>query len=147
MFGNVNFPARQRLSYPAEPGDPDDPNDDNSAVGTAADPSFAFEARYEHNLTPWLRLTYAASVYDGFFWNFEGNEFVLLDGKGWRNWFKVESRISERLLFQLKVTRDHNEPKTYVDVREFGDAVEPTPDATWVPRDDLYVRLQIDYSF
>jgi len=116
-------------------------------VGTAASPSFAFEARYEHNLTPWLKFTVAGTVYDGFFWNFEGNEFVLLDAEGWRQWFKVESRISERMLVQLKVTKDHKQPGSYLDIRDFGDDQPPTPDANYIPRDDLYVRLQIDYSF
>jgi hypothetical protein len=144
-IGNVNFPARQRLAYPAPPGDPD--VDDRSALGAAASPGYAFEARYEHNVTPWLKLTYASSIYDGFWWNFEGNEFVLLDGNGFRNWLKVESRISERMLFQLKVTKDHQMPGTYLDNRDFGDELPPTPDATYVPRNDTYVRLQIDYSF
>ena len=72
---------------------------------------------------------------------------MLLDGNGFRNWFKVESRVSERLLFQLKVTRDHNLPKTYVDIRSYGDLAAPTPDATRVPRDDTIVRLQMDYTF
>jgi len=145
VHSNVNFPARQRLAYPAPPGDPD--VEDQSAVGSAASPAWAMEARYEHNVTPWLQLTFASSIYDGFFWNFEGNEFVLLDGNGFRNWFKVQSRIGERTLVQLKVTKDHDLPGTYVDVREFGDELPPTPDATYVPRDDLYVRLQIDHSF
>ncbi|HOX25873.1 MAG TPA: helix-hairpin-helix domain-containing protein [Candidatus Krumholzibacteria bacterium] len=142
---NVNFPARQRLAYPPDPGDPN--ADDLSGVGMRADPAHAVEARYEHNVTPWLKLSAATSVYDGFLWNFEGNEFVLLDNLGFRNWFKVESRISDRTLFQLKVTRDHGLPGTYLDIRDFGDELPPTPDATYVPRDDLYVRLQIDHSF
>ncbi len=142
---NVNFPARQRLSYPAEPGDPD--VDDQSAVGSAASPAWFIEGRYEHNLTPWLTLSFGSMMYDGFVWNFEGNEFVLLDGNAFRNWLKVESRIGQRTLFQLKVTKDHDLAGTYVDVREFGDELAPTPDATYVPRDDLYVRLQIDHSF
>ncbi len=145
MRSNVNFPARQRLAYPAPPGDPD--VDDLSAVGSAAVPASALEVRYEHNVTPWLGLTFASSIYDGFLWNFEGNEFVLLDDAAFRNWLKVESRIGERTLFQLKVTKDHGLPGTYVDIREFGDALPPTPDATYIPRDDLYVRLQIDHSF
>ncbi len=138
---NVFFPARARLS-----GLPDGSGGD-PAVGTAAAPAHAFEARYEHNLTKGIKLTFASSVYDGFFWNFEGDDFVLLDGNGFRNWFKVESRVSERLLFQLKVTRDHNLPKTYVDVRQYGDITEPTPDATRVPGDDTIIRLQMDYTF
>ncbi len=145
--GNVNFPARQRLAYPADPGSPDNNDDDASGVGLASSPTNAFEVRYEHNVTPWLKLTGAAAVYDGFFWNFEGNEFVLLDANGWRQWFKVESRISERMLVQLKVTRDHNEPRNNIDVRQYGDEYGQDYDATYVPKDDLYVRLQVDYSF
>jgi DNA uptake protein ComE-like DNA-binding protein len=140
--GNVNFVARQRLAYPADPND-----GSSSAVGSAASPGHAFEARYEHNLSPWLRLTYATSVYKGFWWNFEGTEFVMLDDTGFRNWMQIESRISERMLVQLKVTKDHRLPATYVDIRDFGAVLEPTPDATYMPRDDLFVRLQVDYSF
>ena len=139
---NVNFVARQRLAWPADPAD-----GTLSAVGSASSPAYAFEARYEHNLTPWLRMTVATSVYDGFFWNFEGTEFVLLDDLGFRNWVQIESRVSERMLMQLKMTKDHGLPGTYYDVRRFGEAVPPTPDVTYVPKDDLFIRLQIDYSF
>jgi len=145
MTSNVFFPARQRLS-----GLPDGSSNYN-ATGMAGSPAHAFEVRYEHNLTDGIKLTFATSTYDGFFWNFEGDEFVLLDGRGFRNWFKVESRVSERLLFQLKVTRDHNLPKSYVDVRDYDSGryttLDPTPDATRVPRDDTLVRLQMDYTF
>ena len=89
----------------------------------------------------------AAMVYDGFVWNFEGNEFVLLDGNGWRQWFKLESRISERMLVQLKVTRDHHEPRDNIDIRRFGEEYGEDIDASHVPQDDLFVRLQLDYSF
>ena len=140
MTSNVMFPARARLGGTA-------PGVGSPSVGTAGMPAHAFEARYEHNLTKGIKLTFASSVYDGFLWNFEGNEFVLLDGNGFRNWFKVESRVSERLLFQLKITRDHNLPKTYVDARQYGDITGVTPDADYVPQDDTIVRLQMDYTF
>jgi DNA uptake protein ComE-like DNA-binding protein len=140
MTSNVVFPARQRLGGTVVPGG--DP-----AVGTAGMPAHAFEARYEHNLTKGLKFTLGSSVYDGFFWNFEGNEFVLLDGKGFRNWFKVESRVSDRMLFQLKVTRDHNLPQTYLDVRMFNDPVGNDPDSDYAPKDQTFVRLQMDYTF
>ncbi len=85
-------------------------------------------------------------MYDGFFWNFEGNEFVLLDGPAYRTWFAIESRLSERLLAQFKVTRDRDMP-TYMDFRTFGNPVGGDPDASRVTSDDLLVRLQMDYSF
>ena len=78
--------------------------------------------------------------------SFLANEFVLLDGEGFRNWFKVESRVSERMLFQLKVTRDHNMPRA-VDVRRFGDPSGNDPDAPYAPKDQTTVRLQMDYTF
>ena len=141
MTSNVMFPARPRLSGTAEPSSLD------PGVGTNGDPSKAFEVRYEHQFTSGLKFTLASSVYDGFFWNFEGNEFVLLTDNGFRNWFKIESRVSERLLFQLKVTRDHGIPNTYIDVRRFGESVDPTPDSSYAPQDQTFVRLQMDCTF
>jgi len=140
MTSNVMFPPRPRLGGTAEAGI------GNPSVGTNGDPSNAFEVRYEHNLTPGLKFQLASAVYNGFFWNFEGNEFVLVDGNGFRNWFKVESRVSERMLFQLKVTRDHNMPGSR-DVRHFGDPSGNDPDAPYVPKDQTTVRLQMDYTF
>ncbi|MBU8871201.1 MAG: helix-hairpin-helix domain-containing protein [Gemmatimonadales bacterium] len=144
MTSNVMFPPRPRLIAPVDPS-----LDGNySLLGSAGMPASAFEVRYEHQVTPGLKMTYGSSVYDGFMWNFEGNEFVLLDGNGFRNWFKVESRVSERMLFQLKVTRDHNMPKTYVDSRSFLNIdYAENPDAQYVPGDDTIVRLQMDYTF
>ena len=140
MTSNVMFPPRARLGGTAEPGAGD------PSVGGNGAPGNAFEVRYEHNLTPGLKVQLASAVYNGFFWNFEGNEFVLLDGNGFRNWFKVESRVSERLLFQLKVTRDHNLPRA-VDIRLFGDPSGNDPDAQYVKKDQTTVRLQMDYTF
>lgn len=140
MTSNVMFPPRARLSGTADSGIGD------PSVGTAGAPAHGFEARYEHSLSPGLQVAFASSVYDGFMWNFEGNEFVLLDGNGFRNWVQIESRISDRLLCQLKVTRDHNLPRD-IDVRNFGDPFGNEPDATRVPGDDTTVRLQMDYTF
>jgi hypothetical protein len=139
MASNVTFPSRPRLSGTDEPGD--------SAVGLAAAPANAFWVRYEHNLTPGLRFQAATAMYDGFFWNFEGTEFFLLDGNAYRNWFMVESRLGDRLLFQAKVTRDHNLPWTYLDVRRFNDPSGRDPDADYASKDLTYFRLQLDYTF
>jgi DNA uptake protein ComE-like DNA-binding protein len=140
LTSNVMFPPRPRLSGTALPGVGD------PSVGGNGSEAHAFEIRYEHNLTPGIKFHLASAVYDGFFWNFEGNEFVLLDANGFRNWFKVESRVSERLLFQLKVTRDHNIPSSR-DVRRFGDPSGNDPDAAYVPKDQTTIRLQMDYTF
>jgi len=140
LTANVMFPPRARLGGTAEPGAGD------PSVATAGSRAQAFEARYEHTLAPGLVVTIGSSIYDGFFWNFEGNEFVLLDGKSFRNWLNIESRLSDRLLCQLKVTRDHNLPLD-IDAREFGDPFGNDPDASRMPNDETKVRLQMDYTF
>ncbi len=147
MTSNVMFPARQRLSGTPEPGDPGIFGSGVPGVGTNGSPSKAFEVRYEHQFTPGIKFTLASSIYDGFLWNFEGSEFVLLTDNGFRNWFKVESRVSQRLLFQLKVTRDHGLPVTNHDIRRFGTEVEGSPYTTYAPKDQTFVRLQLDYTF
>ena len=143
MTSNVFFPPRERLNYPPEA----EPLDDLSGVGTAAIPAHAFQVAYEHHLSQWIRLLVSAQMYDGFLWNFEGNEFILLDGTGFRNWLKLESRVSEHLFFQLKVTRDHNLPRTYVDVRRYGDPTGFDPEGRYVPKDWTTFRFQLDYTF
>ena len=102
---------------------------------------------YEHHLTPTLRLLMSSEMYNGFLWNFEGNEFVVVDGRGFRNWFKVESRVSDQLLFMLKVTRDHNMPHTYLDIRQYGEEYGQAIESSYEPRDWTTFRLQMDYTF
>jgi DNA uptake protein ComE-like DNA-binding protein len=147
MTSNVFFPPRARLSYPPESSPPGTSETVHSGLGTAAIPAHAFQALYEHNLTSWIRLLLSTEIYDGFLWNFEGNEFILLDGKGFRNWFKVESRVSEHLMFQLKVTRGHSLPGTYLDIRNYDEALGFDPEGRYQPVDWTTYRLQMDYTF
>ncbi len=141
MTSNVWFPARQRLSGTPDAGVGD------SGLGTAGIPAHAFQASYEHHFTPFIRLHLSSEVYDGFLWNFEGNEFVVVDGRGFRNWAKIESRVSDRLLVQLKIVRDHNLPLTYIDVRRYGDPSGPEPESSYAPKDWTTFRFQLDYTF
>ena len=141
MTSNVWFPPRQRLSGTPVAGAGD------SGIGTAAIPAHAFQALYEHQFTPYIKLQLSTEMYDGFLWNFEGNEFVVVDGRGFRNWAKIQSRVSDRLMFQLKVTRDHNLPLTYIDVRRYGDPSGADPESSYAPKDWTTFRMQLDYSF
>ena len=147
MTSNVMFPPRPRLSGTPDPGNQDYVDDGVPGVGTAAIPAHAFQALYEHNLAPTVKLSLSTEMYDGFLWNFEGNEFIVVDGRGFRNWAKVESRVSNRLLFQFKVTRDHNLPHTYLDLRQYNDGYSYAIDSSYIPMDWTTFRLQIDYTF
>ena len=93
-----------------------------------------------------MSFTFSTQVYDGFLYNYEDNEFSVMDGKGFRNWFLMRSRLSDRLSWRFKWTNDHQLTKTYVDFRDFGDLVPPTPDATNARDNRSWFRLQLDWS-
>jgi hypothetical protein len=71
----------------------------------------------------------------------------VLDGNGFRNWFMVRSRLSENLSWRFKWTADHQLPRTFVDIRNFGDLISPTPDGTDAMGEQSTYRFQLDYSF
>ncbi len=138
---NVRFAARGRLSGPASGGDV---QDDTTAVRGA--PGRALQGVLTHNFNNYLSATLSTEVYDGFLYNYEDNEFVVVDGKGFRSWFLLRSRLSDRLSWRLKWTSDHSLARTFVDIRNYGNLVPPTPDATDARGDRSSFRLQLDCS-
>lgn len=147
MTSNVMFPPRARLSGTPDGGTTPYEDDGIPGVGTAGMPAHAFQAMYEHRLSPGVSLSLSSEIYNGFVWNFEGNEFVVVDGRGFRNWASIESRVSDRLFFQIKATRDHNLPRTYLDVRAYQDAYGADIESSYAPRDWTTFRMQLDYTF
>jgi DNA uptake protein ComE-like DNA-binding protein len=138
---NVKFAARGRLSGPASGGDTQ--GDTTAARG---DPGHAVQAALTHRFTPDLSVTLSAEVYDGFLYNYEDNEFVVVDGTALRTWFQVGSRLSPQMSWRFKWTRDHQRPRTYVDIRDFGSLLPPTPDGVNARGDRTAFRLQLDVS-
>jgi DNA uptake protein ComE-like DNA-binding protein len=138
---NVRFAARGRLSGPAGGGDV---QDDTTAV--RGSPARAVQGVLTHNFSPWLALTLSSEIYDGFLYNYEDNEFVVVDGKGFRSWVLLASRLSDRLSWRFKWTTDHSLSRTYVDIRNYGSLLSPTPDAVDARGDRSAFRLQLDCS-
>jgi DNA uptake protein ComE-like DNA-binding protein len=138
---NVRFAARGRLSGPASGGDT---QGDTTAV--RGSPGRALQGQLTHHLGPHLVVTFSSEIYDGFLYNYEDNEFVVVDGEGVRHWVMVRSRLSDRLSWRLKWTADHTRPRTYVDIRSFGNLVAPTPDAVNARGDRTSYRLQLDLT-
>ena len=143
LFGssNVRFAARGRLSGPAAGGDV---QDDTTAVRGV--PGHALQGVLTHNFNTYLSVSLSTEVYDGFLYNYEDNEFVVVDGKGMRSWLLLRSRLSDRLSWRLKWTSDHSLTRTYVDIRNYGNLLSPTPDATDARGDRSSFRLQLDWS-
>lgn len=140
--GNVAFAARGRLSGPASGGDT---QGDTTAV--RGSPSHALQAAVTHQFNRDLAVTFSSEIYDGFLYNYEDNEFVVVDGSGFRNWVLLRSRLSPHLSWRLKWTTDHALARTYVDIRDYGNLIPPTPDGTNARGDRSTFRLQLDASF
>jgi len=139
---NVKFASRPRLNAEAGGG-----NTLENQTPTRGIPARAVMGQVTHNFSQFLSMTVTTEIYDGFLYNFEDNEFVVLDGNGFRNWIMFRSRMSEHLSWGLKWTHDHQLPQTYIDVRDFGELQDPTPDADNARDDATSYRFQLDYSF
>ncbi len=130
---NTQFVARPRLSEGATSPD--------TGFGQGASPGQALQAQFRHNVNEDLMVTFSSLVYDGFLWNFEDNEFVLLDGSGFRNWMLVRSRLSDRMLLRFKVTTDRLFTKSSV---LFGRSSVTGDDVRGL---ETAFRVQLDYTF
>ncbi|HEX7879289.1 MAG TPA: hypothetical protein VF720_07760, partial [Candidatus Eisenbacteria bacterium] len=140
---NVIFKPRPRL------GSDGDETGGTTDLGTRASPGQAFQAKYTHNFTPGLAVTVSSEVYDGFLYNFEDNEFIAIDGTGFRNWFLVRSRLSTDLSWRLKYTVDNQDPISYLQIRNF-ETPDPNggrPQGSNVLDNVNSFRFQLDYTF
>src|SRR5207247_1649028 len=91
-----------------------------------------FQAAFTHNWTSGLTTTFSSEIYDGFIYNFEDNEFIAIDARGFRNWFLVRSRLSSDLSWRLKYTVDAQLPVTWIDVRNFSYLLAPAAAYTYL---------------
>lgn len=150
---NVLFGPRPRLSG-SDDGNPESSyTDPSTTLGTRAIPGQAFQSKFTHNFNSGLSVTWSSEIYDQFLWNFEDNEFLAFDGTGYRNWFLVRSRVSNRLAWRLKYTVDSQLPVTYLDIRNYGNpttspvfANESAANSNCKDATNSF-RFQLDYTF
>lgn len=140
---NVIFQPRPRL------GSDGDANGGTTDLGTRAAPGQAFQAKYTHNFTSGLAVTVSSEIYDGFLYNFEDNEFIAVDGTGFRNWFMVRSRLSNELSWRLKYTVDNQAVVSNLQLRNFENPIDTSgrPEGTAVKDNVNSFRFQLDYTF
>jgi DNA uptake protein ComE-like DNA-binding protein len=137
---NTQFAPRARLSQAAQISQ-------NNPLAQAASPGQAVQALLTHNVNDGLTVAISTEMYDGFLFNFEDNEFVVVDGKGFRNWILLRSRLSDSLLLRFKVTNDRRLTQTNVDIRSFNDPSGSPIDGDNARRESTAFRLQLDYTF
>jgi len=75
-------------------------------LGASGAPSQAIQAVLTHNVNAGLQMEISSQMYDGFLYNFEDNEFIVVDDIGFRNYFLLRSRISDALLMRFKLIHD-----------------------------------------
>ncbi len=142
VSGHTKWPPRPRLvnNPEADGGHP--------VSGQASQPTEALGAMFTHNFNENLTLKAFIGIYNGFFWTFEDNEFLVLDGHSYRYWFSIADRLSPNLSVRFKYTLDRSLPRSYVDARTYkNEPWEKDPDAWNVREFTPSFRLQIDYNW
>ncbi|MFH1011576.1 MAG: helix-hairpin-helix domain-containing protein [bacterium] len=127
------------------------PTGENPVDGQAVSPSEAIGLQLTHNFSPRLKLRASWLIYDGFFWNFEDTDFVVLDGKAMRWWFSISNRLSDHLALRLKLTGENSYPKTFVQARRSNEYPDPQSGVNFggdnVQSTKFSFRVQVDYFF
>ena len=139
---NTQFVPRPRLSGRAVAED-----EVRTPLGQAASPSQAVQALLTHNVNDRLMFSVSTEIYDGFLYNFEDNEFIVLDDVGIRNWFLVRTRLSDTLMMRFKLTNDRNLTRHNIDVRSFETDNGIPFDGRDTRSAQTSFRLQLDYTF
>jgi DNA uptake protein ComE-like DNA-binding protein len=138
--GKTEFAPRPRLAGSAEPGQ-------GNPLAEVGSNGQAMVGVIEHNVNAGLQLQLGMLLYDGFFYWFEDNEFLLLDGNGIRSYFVVRSRVGDSMLFRFKVAHDRPFTNTGVDIRNFNDPFQFPFEGDQVRSTFASFRLQLDYTF
>lgn len=143
--GYTRFTPRPRLI-----GEPD-PTGESPIDAQLASPQEAVGVEVTHNFSPSLKLKTAWLMYDGFLWNFEDTEFIVVDGKSTRWWVSLTNRFSNALTARVKVTTDSPATKTFVQARDGNSYPDPVPGRSFggdnVVNRAWSFRVQLDYLF
>lgn len=115
----TKFRPRPRLYFPVQPGDS---LSNTNLAGNIASPGEALGGYFTHNFNRWLKVKGFMGYYQGFLWNFEDTQFMVMDSfrGAMRFWFSVYSRISSQINIRLKYTRDYQFPITDFHARTTG---------------------------
>lgn len=152
-YAVTRFAPRPRLIY--EPF----PNGRSPVSGQSSSPSEAFGVELKHHANRSFWFGGGATLYDGFFWNFEEGDFYVREGNGLRIYFSAGSRIGQGLYVKSKVTSERQFPLTNVQARRNNNPpTRNNEDPRTLPfarpfggdhvtNRDLSFRLQLDYHF
>jgi len=136
----TQFTPRGRLSGTVDAGD-------QVVLGQLGAPGQALQAAITHNVNDRLMFGFSTEIYDGFLYNYEDNEFIVVDDNGFRNWFLVRTRFSDTTMLRFKLTHDRPRTRTNVDIRSFNDPNGIPFEGDNVRQKMTSFRLQLDHTF
>ncbi len=143
--GYTRFTPRPRLIGEV------DPTGQSPIDAQGESPTEAHGIQLTHNFSSKLKARAAWLMYDGFFWNFEDTDFVVLDGRSARWWFAVSDRVSDALAVHFKLTGDSGSPITWQQSRDNNEYPVRIPGHEYtadnVRNSQLSFRIQLDYLF
>ena len=125
-----------------------DPMDDDSAPGSAVDPSNGLMLGYDIELSERLDMKGQAIIYKGWLWNFENNDFAVLesDTDALRLWFAINDRLAKNLSATFKMSFDTPLTSNNIDLRDDYNP-DPTIEGGSVKNANTTWLLQLDYFF
>ncbi len=103
-----------------------------------------------HNFNRNLKLSGMLAYYQGFFWNFEDTQFVVLESQrgALRTWWSLYARLNNNFSARLKFTLDQQKPLTNIAFNDVRDPVAGRANETDILRKtNSYFYLEFNYNF
>ena len=113
----------------------------------------AITANYTHNFNKYLKVSGMLAFYQGFLWNFEDTQFVVMDSKSGaiRYWLSMYMRLNTNLSMRMKYTAEHHKPISNVAFEPYPDTLTQNPDkrftADWLRKYDNIFYMELNYNF
>ena len=113
----------------------------------------ALIATYIHNFNKNLKLSGMLAYYQGFLWNFEDTQFVVMDSRrgAIRYWLSMYARLDHHLSLRMKYTAEYQKPVSNVNFSPSAATQESNPDkrynALWIHNSGNMFFVELNYNF
>ncbi len=112
--------------------------------------SEAIGVGFIHNFNNNFKISAFVAYYQGFFWNWEDTQFIVLDSQrgALRTWWSMYARLNHHFALRLKYTLDHHKPMTNIG---FNDVRDPEPGRAYgtdnLRSNNHFFFVEFDYNF
>jgi len=113
----------------------------------------AITANYTHNFNKYLKLSGMLAYYQGFLWNFEDTQFVVMDSRSGalRYWMSMYMRLSSHLAVRMKYTAERQKPISNIHFDPYPATLTENSDkrfnADWLRKYENIFYVEFNYNF